>query len=675
MDMLDALLWWTMKGAAIVLLALAVNALLRRRPAAVRHAVWSVAVIAQLLVPLAGRVPLARALEVSVPVRLTAATTAPEPARADRPAAAVPPAPSRPFPIAEALLLMIGAGAVVLLLRLAAGTLSVLRITRRSPRVVDGAWLEIVQRHCESLQLARPVTLVRCEGLHVPVTWGFVYPTILLPAEAESWPEEYRHHVLLHELAHVKRADALTQLAAQVAVSLFWFNPLVWLAVRRMRAEAENACDDYVLRAGERPAVYATTLFELVRAHDGAGVPAFASLSVARPSDLEQRVRAITDPARDVAARRALSAFAILALLVIVLPLSAVQRAAQTVSHRESRAERRKFEGRIDELSGTRRSCQPAVPTGMEFDEVSGLMTRDGKTTAYFFLHPETDRCIEASFTLNARFTDDDRDLVPVPGLEALVREKRGSTDRVVTVGEAGGVLTRQYRVNGRPASWDGDGERWYRAFLSEVIRLTAAGIEPRARRIVERDGVEGLVAEVARIPATTGVRRGYLEALLGLRSADELPRERAIGIARDALEYEPDFAQFLATLAVREAVRADVLEAVLRATADLQEIANRNTVLTALAGHDAAAVRLSALDALDLLPGSVWRRSFLGGVQRFYLDGGDPFLVDAFFDAVDGIREPAEKRELLRGLAGENWPPVVRRRIALSTASIEDLP
>src|SRR5690349_8679825 len=111
MDMLDALLWWTMKGAAIVLLALAVNALLRRRPAAVRHAVWSVAVIAQLLVPLAGRVPLARALEVSVPVRLSAAATAPEPARADRPAAVVPQEPARPFPIAEALLLLMGAGA------------------------------------------------------------------------------------------------------------------------------------------------------------------------------------------------------------------------------------------------------------------------------------------------------------------------------------------------------------------------------------------------------------------------------------------------------------------------------------------------------------------------------------------------------------------------------------
>ncbi|HEX6098209.1 MAG TPA: M56 family metallopeptidase [Thermoanaerobaculia bacterium] len=659
MDMLDSLLWWTLKGSTILLLALAATALLRRKPAAVRHAIWTVAVIAQLLVPLSGWMPATRGMEVDVPVRLTAAPV-PGPALAAGASQAQPVSPRSAPDVVTAIL---AAGAILLLLRLAVGTMRVLWITRRSPRVTDARWLDVVEHQRAALRLARPVTLVRCGAIRVPVTWGFVRPAILLPAAADAWPDEHRRHVLLHELAHVKRADALTQLAAQIAVALFWFNPLVWLAVRCLRAEAEHACDDYVLRAGERPAVYATTLFELVRAHDGADVPAFAALAVARRSDLEQRVRAITDPARDVAARRAFSAFAIVAALVVVLPLSAVQRASQKV---------RRFEGRMFETDAqARASCQPAVMTGMGFGEASGMMTRDGKTVAYFFLRPEADRCIESSFSLNARFTDDDRDLVPVPGLEALVREKRGGTDRIVSLGASNGTLVRRYTINGQPAAWDGVSERWYRTLLPEVVRLTQAGIEPRARRILEDEGVAGLIAEVGRIPANTGVRREYLQVLLALRTADELPREQAIGYARAALEYEPDLAQFLATLARREGASEEVLASVLRATAQLEDIADRNAVLSALAGHEAAAVRLAALDALALLPGDVWRRTFLAGAAHAYLDTGNAFLVDAYFAAAGGIRHEREKRELLDGLARETWPPLVQRRIALAVAEL----
>jgi bla regulator protein blaR1 len=89
------------------------------------------------------------------------------------------------------------------------------------------------------------------------VTWGIVYPVVLLPDDADSWPEERRRFVLVHEMAHVKRLDALTQLAGQLALALFWFDPLMWVANRRMQLEREHACDDYVLRHGTAPSKYA----------------------------------------------------------------------------------------------------------------------------------------------------------------------------------------------------------------------------------------------------------------------------------------------------------------------------------------------------------------------------------------------------------------------------------
>src|SRR5690606_27519903 len=56
-------------------------------------------------------------------------------------------------------------------------------------------------------------------------------------------------HVLLHELAHLKRWDLMTNWLMAVAQAVHWFNPLVCLALRQMRVERELACDEMVLRA------------------------------------------------------------------------------------------------------------------------------------------------------------------------------------------------------------------------------------------------------------------------------------------------------------------------------------------------------------------------------------------------------------------------------------------
>ncbi len=512
---LDAVLWWTLKGSVIVAFAFAATTLLRHRPAAVRHALWTVAVIAQLALPLTERVPAARAMTVAVPPVASAAVE-PDPTSLAAPA---PRTAEQTAPLS--LLHVLGFVTAALLLRLGVGTLQVMAIARRSSRIIDGEWLSLAQELCATLGIRRPVTLIRAGTL--PVTWGLVYPAILIPAAADAWPRALRRHVLLHELAHVRRFDALSQLAAQLALALFWFNPLVWLAVRRMRAEAENACDDYVLRDGERPSAYAATLVALVDAHHGASVPAFASLSVGRRSELEQRVGAITSSHRDPSAARLFATIAVAAAAIVVVPLSAVQRV------REART--------ID--------CRPFV-----FDEAvretSGTLTQDGKTTHYYFLRPAGTRCIEASYSLDARFTEEERDLVATPGLEAMLREVTPHGDRRAHVTAA----ERQLFIDDRPAPWD---QRWYEAMIEESIRLTSAGVAERTASILAREGVEGVFAEVDRIPPKSSVRRLYLEELLPLLDSHALPRERLIAKAREAIDYPPELESFLAVVAARE--------------------------------------------------------------------------------------------------------------------------
>jgi hypothetical protein len=220
-------------------------------------------------------------------------------------------------------------GCLGVLARFAAGTIAVARLARRSDRVADGDWLSLTQRIAGALGIARPLTLLRGERFGIPVTWGIIYPVVLLPRSADEWHEERRRFVLLHEMAHVRRLDALTQLIAQFAIAIFWFNPLVWLAARRMRVEREHACDDYVLRQGTAPSRYAAELLDLVRsfgtAPAGTARPAFAALAMARPAELEGRMEAILSAGKN---RRALGrgralATACAALLLIV-PLAAL---------------------------------------------------------------------------------------------------------------------------------------------------------------------------------------------------------------------------------------------------------------------------------------------------------------------------------------------------------------
>ena len=146
----------------------------------------------------------------------------------------------------------------------------------------------------------------------MPLTWGWWRPVVLLPAEATTWPAERRRVVLLHELAHAKRWDCLTQTVARVVCALYWINPLAWVAARRMCAERERACDDLVLNSGCRASEYATHLVDIARTFRR--VPQFAGIAMARSPQLQGRIAAIVDASR-ARRLRPLTALAILGFM------------------------------------------------------------------------------------------------------------------------------------------------------------------------------------------------------------------------------------------------------------------------------------------------------------------------------------------------------------------------
>jgi hypothetical protein len=129
--------------------------------------------------------------------------------------------------------------------------------------------------------------------------------------------------VLLHELAHAQRCDYLTHLVTRLICALYWFNPLVWPAARRMIAERERACDDIVLRHGAKPADYAQHVLEISAGLPSGWLAGRSGVAMVRGSNLEGRLRAILDGRRNrAAATRTAVVSALIALSAIFVPVA-----------------------------------------------------------------------------------------------------------------------------------------------------------------------------------------------------------------------------------------------------------------------------------------------------------------------------------------------------------------
>lgn len=184
-------------------------------------------------------------------------------------------------------------GVLLALFSIAVGWLRLGKISRQAHVLHDAGWKLLLNEVCENLRLRRPVLLLRSADDVMPMTWGWLRPAVLLPAEADQWPVERRRVVLLHELAHVKRWDSLTQMATRIICAFYWFNPLVWLAARRMCVERERACDDLVLAGGSKASDYSEHLLEIARSFRR--IPQVTAIAMARSPQLVKRVQAIMD--------------------------------------------------------------------------------------------------------------------------------------------------------------------------------------------------------------------------------------------------------------------------------------------------------------------------------------------------------------------------------------------
>ena len=280
------------------------GAFARRMSAAARHFVWTLAVLALLLLPV-----LSFGLPGWTLVELTA-RPAPEPGPvADLQPVSPPlsPAPidtsdappaSNPFPWSRVLSMLYAAGTILVLARLVVEQWSLRRLARRAPAVQDPEWTALLAEGAGLMGIRRTCRLLRSPDETMPMTFGIGQPAIVIPAVADGWSPSRRRAVLLHELAHVGRRDCLTQMLAAVACAFYWMHPVVWWIARRLRVERELACDDRVLLAGTQPREYAGDLLDLAYTLGSRRAPALA-VSMAGSPQIEGRMLAVLDENRN----------------------------------------------------------------------------------------------------------------------------------------------------------------------------------------------------------------------------------------------------------------------------------------------------------------------------------------------------------------------------------------
>jgi beta-lactamase regulating signal transducer with metallopeptidase domain len=160
------------------------------------------------------------------------------------------------------------AGAMLLMLRICWTTVALHRSIRKLRPVADPAILDVFEAARRELSVSHRVELLSADIIQSPALTGIFRPKLLIPPAvlANFDPGELRL-IFLHELGHLRRNDVAANWLMTILLIVHWFNPILWLALARMRSDRELACDELVLsvtRDNDRT-IYGHTILKLLQ--------------------------------------------------------------------------------------------------------------------------------------------------------------------------------------------------------------------------------------------------------------------------------------------------------------------------------------------------------------------------------------------------------------------------
>ena len=299
-----ALVEFVWQGAAIGAVCALILAGLRRARPQLRYVVACLGLAAMTLAPIVTAAGYLRSASSSTSDSRIAATSSvetPSVTAPDRSATAAAPVAPRTLltswlePRLPMLMAIWIAGVLVMAVHLLAGWLRVTRIRRGATPLDPGRWPARVLAIARQFHVTRRVRLLVTSAVDVPAVVGYVRPAILVPASAlAGLSPDHLEAILLHELAHVRRADYLVNVVQCVVEVLLFYHPAVWWLSSQVRREREHCCDDIAASLCADQVTYARALTSLEELR----IPMPRSAVGADGGDLLARIRRLIEPER-----------------------------------------------------------------------------------------------------------------------------------------------------------------------------------------------------------------------------------------------------------------------------------------------------------------------------------------------------------------------------------------
>lgn len=588
-------------------------------------------------------------------------------------------------------------GAFIVLARIAHGSTIMARLVRTSEPLPELA--ELARALAMELGVTRPVRLGSSAAVSMPVTWGVLKPVVMLPLRAEAWPLERQRAVLLHELAHVRRFDALGLVLAQLACAVYWFHPLVWLALRQMNLARECACDEMAIGNGVPRIRYASLLVQIARGLRQRA-PAPGLLPMAHRSQLRRRLKIILDGGAGATVGRGLASL-VIALTAIatsavaaLTPLVPAETVAETTrpmgselrpatpekfgtqepARRRTRPEREQERSRIvfraweDRIWGEGRSRSVRGDRFFEDEQQSYVSRNNDYTIGKWRIAPSL-LGLELEGTVHV--TSDDRRLHTLSSGGYFIIEERRESGRRRYEARTGpdGLLAQTVYENER-AGRLGEIDAWLARMILAAVRRTGIDATERTARILRDSGLDGVLGEIDQL-ASNHVRVRYFHELIGQGDLDAAELRRAVRAIATAITSNGDKSRVLISVAEKYTGDLELTREFLTASETISSDGDRARLLHAVLerpGLDdsVAALTLRSIDGI----------SSSGDKSRLLIDAASRFAIRdatgaAYFEAADGIESSGDLSRVLIAVVQASPEPDTVHRASVSARAI----
>lgn len=135
------------------------------------------------------------------------------------------------------------------------------RISRFESSQANKEWQLLLIELKNKLGISKHVNLLQSNIIKVPLVSGVIKPMILIPAGMlANMPAHLIESILLHELAHIRRADYLVNIFQSALETIFFFNPFILKLSGWIREEREACCDAMAVDAMKNKIRYVQAL-------------------------------------------------------------------------------------------------------------------------------------------------------------------------------------------------------------------------------------------------------------------------------------------------------------------------------------------------------------------------------------------------------------------------------